>query len=234
MGIDDDTPLSEASAELNSAAFALEVAWLGLFADAGCFTDEQQAQAQAAVHDYTVALQTALTTLGYYDGAIDGVYGPGTVTAVKALQKESGVKQTGYVDAATTKALQDAGGDAAAKAAVYTTAVQTMLKLTGYWTGAVDGTWTPELTTAVKRFQTDLGIEPTGVVDSVTLSALSNKVAEDKATAASTTTTAAATSTTAAATTTTKPTTAPTTAAPATTTTAAATSTTAATTSSSA
>ena len=50
--------------EYNSAAFALEVAWLRLFDDAGCLTDEQHAKAVNALYEYTIALQTALQTTG--------------------------------------------------------------------------------------------------------------------------------------------------------------------------
>ena len=73
----DDTPLSDASELFNSAAVALEMAWLRLFADAGCLADEQQQQAEASVRAYTTALQQELTTAGYYTGAIDGIYGLG-------------------------------------------------------------------------------------------------------------------------------------------------------------
>ena len=74
-GITDATPLVKATATYNSAAFALEIAWLNLLANAGCLT-AQQAQAVAQVTNYTVALQTDLQKIGYYSDAIDGVYGP--------------------------------------------------------------------------------------------------------------------------------------------------------------
>lgn len=61
--VTDDTPLSDASELFNSAAVALEMAWLRLFADAGCLADEQQ-QAEASVRAYTTALQQELTTAG--------------------------------------------------------------------------------------------------------------------------------------------------------------------------
>ena len=104
-GITDQTPLTEAGAQFNAAAFALEVAWLRLFADAGCLSDEQQAEAVAALAEYTTALQTGLQTAGYYDGEIDGVYGPATVEAVEALQTDADLPVTGYVDRATAAAL---------------------------------------------------------------------------------------------------------------------------------
>ena len=87
-GITDATPLREATAEYNSAAFALQIAWLRLLFDAGCLTDDQEAQAVELVTDHTTSLQTDLQRLGYYDGAIDGIYGPGTVEGVKRLQAE--------------------------------------------------------------------------------------------------------------------------------------------------
>jgi peptidoglycan hydrolase-like protein with peptidoglycan-binding domain len=196
-GITDQTPVAKASVEYNSAAFALEVAWLRLFADAGCLTDEQQVKAEAAVHDYTVALQNALRTTGYYAGAIDGVYGPATADAVKKLQQDHGLPVSGYVDRATAAALSSAvaskGGAVASSAIAHTAAVQSTLKLAGYWTGAVDGHWTPELTDALKKFQTDLGVAATGEVDVATLSALEAKIAAGKVPA--TTTVPASTST---------------------------------------
>ena len=180
-GITDQTLLSQATAQFNAAAFALEVAWLRLFADAGCLTDEQEEQAVAAVADYTTALQKDLRTAGYYDGELDGIYGPETVAAVEQLQKASNLTVTGLVDRATAAALDAAvlaeGGEAAADLA-HTAAVQSTLKLAGYWPGAVDGKWTPELTEALQTFQEDLGVKPTGAVDADTLSALEEAIAE--------------------------------------------------------
>ncbi len=175
-GITDQTPLSEATEEFNSAAFALEVAWINLFADAGCLADEDAAEAAAALRGYTVALQTELKTAGYLAGEVDGVYGPETVAAVEALQADAGLRVTGLVDLATRAALDDAlagkGQATAAGELVAASSIQTALKLAGYWPGAIDGEWTPELEEALKQFQKDLGIEATGAVDAATLAAL--------------------------------------------------------------
>jgi murein L,D-transpeptidase YcbB/YkuD len=181
-GISDTTPLAQASQQFNAAAVAVEMSWLRLYADAGCLTDKQQKQAEAAVRDYTVALQEALASAGFYDGDVDGVYGPATVDAVEALQQEHGLPVTGTVDKATEAALQtelDAkGGAAAEKAVASTAAVQQTLKLAGYWDGPVDGDWTPELTEALKEFQTALGVEPSGTVDAATVAALEEALAD--------------------------------------------------------
>ena len=179
---------------MNSAAFALEVAWLRVLSDAGCLSDQQHQEAVKALTDYTVSLQEALTAAGYYTGDVDGVYGPATVDAVKKLQSAQKLPQTGFVDIATAAALQAAlAGKQAAGAAdaiAATAAVQSTLKLAGYWTGAIDGKWTTELTDALKKFQTALGIPATGTVDDATLAALEETIANAQAAGATPTTTA--------------------------------------------
>jgi peptidoglycan hydrolase-like protein with peptidoglycan-binding domain len=181
QGITDETPLAVASQQFNAAAVALEMSWLRLLSDAGCLTDEQQKAATAAVTDYTKALQKSLREAGYYDDEVDGVYGPATVDAVEALQEAHGLPTTGTVDKATADALAGdlaAKGGAAAQEEVASTAgVQQVLKLAGYWDGPVDGDWTPELTTALKKFQTDLGVKPTGTVDAATVAAVEKAIA---------------------------------------------------------
>ena len=177
------TPLVQAGQQFNAAAVALEMAWLKLFADAGCLTGQQE-QAEAAVRSYTVALQQSLADAGRYHGEVDGVYGPETVAAVEALQKENGLPVTGSVDKATAAALQAElaakGGVAAQQKLTTTAALQQTLKLAGFWDGPVDGTWTPALTEALKRFQTELGVKPTGSVDTATVDALEKAIAEAK------------------------------------------------------
>jgi hypothetical protein len=51
------------------------------------------------------ALQQRLQSLGYWLGAVDGVFGPGTTHAVVALQKASGLGRDGVVGPATRAAL---------------------------------------------------------------------------------------------------------------------------------
>ena len=180
-GITAATPLAEATAEYNSAAFALQIAWLRLFSDAGCFSDEQQAEAVEQVTAYTTTLQTELQQVGYYEGPIDGIYGPATVDAVKRLQADSDLTETGFVDRATAQALDALLADlelqTAATNLTHTASVQTVLTLTGYWSGPIDGVWTDELTAALQDFQTALGVEPTGIVDAATLAAFQQALA---------------------------------------------------------
>lgn len=193
QGITAATPLTEATAEYNSAAFALQISWMKLIADAGCLTDEQHAEAVAQVTAYTAAVQTALQQAGYFDSEIDGIYGPLTVDAVKRLQADSKLPETGFVDEATSRALDqklaDLGQQTALANATHTAAVQTVLTLTGFWTAPVDGVWSDELTAALQAFQTKLGVEPTGVVDAATLAAFEQALTALKDLTTATTTT---------------------------------------------
>ncbi len=181
-GISDQTPLEQAGQQLNAAAVALEMSWLHLFSEVGCLTDEQQAQAATAVRDYTATLQESLALAGQYTDEVDGVYGPATVEAVRSLQEAHDLPATGTVDTATAAALEsdlaDQGGAAEQQSTATTAAVQQTLFLTGFWTGPVDGEWTPALTEALKAFQTELGVKPTGTVDAATIAALERVIAE--------------------------------------------------------
>ena len=52
----------------------------------------------------TLGLQELLTSLGFYSGPIDGIWSADVTAAMKALQAELGVPQTGVPDAATLQA----------------------------------------------------------------------------------------------------------------------------------
>ncbi|WP_421121731.1 peptidoglycan-binding protein [Aquihabitans daechungensis] len=185
------TPVVDAGLQFGSAAFAVEVAWLRLFADAGCLTTDEQAAAVTAVTDYTEALQRDLAAVGLYTGPLDGVYGPSTVTAVEALQKQALLPVTGLTDTATERALDAAVAQTAGSAAVgvtsRTAAIQGALKVLGYWDGPVDGKPSPALTDAIVQLQIDLGVEPTGIVDPATLEAVATAVDQAKDDATTTT-----------------------------------------------
>ena len=48
-------------------------------------------------------IQTKLRSLGFYDGAVDGIYGAGTQKAVKAFQKSCGITADGIAGPKTLK-----------------------------------------------------------------------------------------------------------------------------------
>lgn len=174
--IEDRTPILEAGVDFSSAAYALEVAWVQLFLDAGCLDGDEEAQAQASqwISDYVSALQTDLRTLGYYQGEIDGIFGPQTVAAIESFQEENGLPVTGLVDPPTQAAIQAAlGGQESAQVG----ALQAILIAAGYYDGTVDGQWSPEVEAALIAMQRDLGVEPTGVIDAATLRALQQALA---------------------------------------------------------
>ena len=50
-------------------------------------------------------LQRQLGQLNYYEGPVDGVLGPQTIAAIKDLQRQAGLPQTGQMNAATQAAL---------------------------------------------------------------------------------------------------------------------------------
>ncbi|MGM0471530.1 MAG: peptidoglycan-binding domain-containing protein, partial [Bacillota bacterium] len=50
-------------------------------------------------------LQIQLKVLGYYDGTIDGLFGRGTLRAVKQFQESRGIKPHGIIDAQTVQYL---------------------------------------------------------------------------------------------------------------------------------
>ncbi len=56
-----------------------------------------------------IGIQQLLTDLGFYTGPIDGVYSQETIDAIRALQRELGVPETGIFDAATLQAAFEAG-----------------------------------------------------------------------------------------------------------------------------
>ena len=51
-------------------------------------------------------VQERLKELGYYEGDIDGIYGPKTAEAMRAYQQAQGLPVTGALDQETAQALQ--------------------------------------------------------------------------------------------------------------------------------
>jgi peptidoglycan hydrolase-like protein with peptidoglycan-binding domain len=197
QGINADTALVEAGVAYNSAALALEVAWLNLLNDAGCLSEQRQADAVTQLAAYTTALQTDLQRAGYDPGPIDGIYGPLTAAAVEKLQTDSGLPATGFVDEATSRALQDKLDAVGHEEAMQTAALQTALKVTGFWDGPIDGQWSDALTQALLDLQATLKVEPTGKVDAATIAAFQQALAALPTTVTSASTaTATATATT--------------------------------------
>ena len=60
---------------------------------------------KGASGDMVVEIQTRLKNWGYYDGAVDGIFGSGTERAVKYFQRTNGLSADGQVGDLTLAAL---------------------------------------------------------------------------------------------------------------------------------
>lgn len=175
------------------------------------------------------AVQTRLAALGYYTGAVDGLYGSGTIVAVKKFQLRNGLKNDGLVGsktyaslmASTAVASATAGSSSAASTESVSTSdtVSTAAasdKLQSGDTGTavktlqtalknlgysvtVDGTYGPITVAAVIAFQKQNGLTADGIAGAKTQSVLYGGSAKAASTTTSTTTTTTTTTTTSAA-----------------------------------
>jgi ABC-type branched-subunit amino acid transport system substrate-binding protein/peptidoglycan hydrolase-like protein with peptidoglycan-binding domain len=138
--------------------------------DVDLVAERQQEIFDSAV--FVAQLQQALKVLGYYDDDVTGIYDDATTAAVKALQHDLGLPETGEYDEATDAALRERLGD---RLDAFTGAVsdlQEALTELGYYSGPIDGRYSAETVAAVKAFQRDLGVPSTGVIDVATLRAI--------------------------------------------------------------
>ena len=81
--------------------FAVNILVISLFQTAAQAATYRQGSTGAPVR----TIQTKLSNWGYYDGAVDGVYGSGTTAAVKRFQQTNGLTADGVAGPATLKAL---------------------------------------------------------------------------------------------------------------------------------
>ncbi|MDD3655029.1 MAG: peptidoglycan-binding protein [Desulfotomaculaceae bacterium] len=135
---------------------------------------------QGANGNEVLQLQAQLQQLGYYSGGVDGIFGPGTFSAVINFQRDSGLEADGIVGQQTAQALKSSSTTAGSGSASTETTMsadevlrlQTMLKTIGYYQGGLDGDFGPLTRSALLNFQTDSGLEADGVVGPATLKAL--------------------------------------------------------------
>jgi peptidoglycan hydrolase-like protein with peptidoglycan-binding domain len=147
------------------------LALLGLFA----LVSDARAGRTANV----AALQVGLQARGLYGGTIDGIMGPGTRGAVRALQRRAGISVDGVPGPQTKRALGryarhrfgdrmlhhgDRGWDVAA--------LQFKLAWHGFPSGAFDGVLGPHVDAALRRFQRWAGLGVDGLAGPATFRAL--------------------------------------------------------------
>lgn len=130
-------------------------------------------------------LQSHLQQLKYLsNGGTDGSYGPGTTAAVTKYQKDNGLEPTGIADEKTLNsidekiaAIRDNNTKLERGSKEKSRVMQLQFKLVdlGYNTNGIDGDYGDGTFNAVKKFQQDNNLEPTGVADPDTLSLLESK-----------------------------------------------------------
>ncbi len=132
--------------------------------------------------DEVTNLQTRLRFLGYYSGKIDGIYGTGTVNAVKRFEAAYGKPETGIATAAMQTYLyrddaltyQEARVTPTPTAVLYQTLyegsygdavvnLQKRLIQLGYLKGSADGYFGENTANAVRAFEARYGKVQTGV-----------------------------------------------------------------------
>ena len=80
--------------------FAVNIAVITLFQSA-----EAAVYRQGSTGEQVRIIQTKLKNWGYYDGAVDGIFGSGTAEAVRYFQRKNGLTADGIAGPATLKAL---------------------------------------------------------------------------------------------------------------------------------
>lgn len=129
-------------------------------------------------------MQTRLAKLGYYYGAIDGIFGSQSEAAVRQFQNRNNLAVTGIADSATQTAIYNSSalsnGNASA-GYVYlhygskgsaVVRLQTALKNAGYYKGVVDGLYYDQTFSSVKAFQRARGLVVDGIAGKKTQNAL--------------------------------------------------------------
>ena len=87
--------------------FLVNILLIGLLQIAAQAAAYRQGSSGAPVR----TIQTKLKNWGYYDGAVDGVYGSGTARAVRYFQQRNGLTADGVAGPATLDALGMMGGE---------------------------------------------------------------------------------------------------------------------------
>jgi peptidoglycan hydrolase-like protein with peptidoglycan-binding domain len=167
------------------ASTALIASWFGVSAVAQ--TTPSLAYVQPLTPAAIQAVQDHLRSAGAYGGAVDGVWGPDSVTALQRFQATKQLQVTGQLNQATAATL---GLDPSVLLGNQQTtlsppvppadtlrpgsvrAVQSQLRRLGFYNGEVDGIWGQSTQSAIERFQQGRGLQPNGQLNPATVSAM--------------------------------------------------------------
>ena len=113
-------------------------------------------------------LQQALKTLGHDPGAIDGVFGASTESAVKAFQQAREIPADGIVGRVTWINIDEADQShpvvRTGSTGLPVRRLQSRMSAVGVDTGGVDGRFGAKTETAVKKLQQNFNLTVDGVV----------------------------------------------------------------------
>lgn len=129
------------------------------------------------------ALQVALRASRLYTGTVDGIYGPGTRGAVRALQRRAGIATDGVLGRRTRQALGRRGRPLLGARTLGpgssgwdVAAAQFLLAWHGFPSSTFDGGFGSHVEGAVLRFQRWARLPTIGVIGPATLAALRGPV----------------------------------------------------------
>ena len=137
--------------------------------------------------DEVTRLQQRLKELGYYNGEVDGQYGPGTAEAVRVFQDQHGLDSDGIAGEATRARLYAQDAQTCVPTATPTATpsllkkgdasdavreMQQRLKDLGYYDGEVDGDFGGGTEEAVRLYQRQNGLDVDGIAAEKTFASL--------------------------------------------------------------
>jgi peptidoglycan hydrolase-like protein with peptidoglycan-binding domain len=137
---------------------------------------------------YVQELQQKLISLGYLSGAVDGVFGAATASALRQFQSANGLSADGVAGANTWAVLDNYSdgtrvnpvathpslrqGDSGS----YVVELQKKLAQLGFYAGAIDGKFGAGTAAAVRKLQTAYGLSADGVAGAATWSVITRLV----------------------------------------------------------
>ncbi len=133
------------------------------------------------------AVQQRLSQAGFYQGRLDGVWGPDSEAALERFQASHALQVTGQLNEATARnlgltrirswpphsprpATMAASPGTLSPDAVR--AIQGRLRYLGFYNGNLDGVWGGETQAAYSRYQARNGLQVTGMPNAPTLQSL--------------------------------------------------------------
>lgn len=152
---------------------------IGLLAGLACLS-VAQSPARAAGQPGVAGLQAALRAAGTYAGTVDGVRGPAMTAALRAVQQRAALAVDGIPGRQTLRALGPVGRHPYGSRVMTPGAVgsdvaalQFMLGVHGFPSGAVDGAFGAHAMRALQAYQRWAGLPADGIAGTATLRALS-------------------------------------------------------------